>query len=270
MRVIPVLDVMGGVVVRAVGGRRDQYRPLRSKLTGSTDPVEVARVMIEATEAKELYVADLDSILDQNKDGGLAALMCDAFPDIKVLIDVGVRDEGDVLKLNPYRPGRRIPILDWQTWEERKNLIPVIGTETVTTIDGWAKVASEFRPLLALSVDIRGDDWLGRWEPWAEWGLTETADVPDVIEVGMYALGCVFLILLDLECVGARQGYNPRIEPWLNAIRGRYTGFPVETFVGGGVRDWDDVKRLEDAGADAVLVASALHDGTLTFPRPVP
>lgn len=32
---------------------------------------------------------------------------------------------------------------------------------------------------------------------------------------------------------------------------------------GGGVRTHDDVKRLKDAGADAVLVASGLHDGTL-------
>jgi phosphoribosylformimino-5-aminoimidazole carboxamide ribotide isomerase len=32
---------------------------------------------------------------------------------------------------------------------------------------------------------------------------------------------------------------------------------------GGGVRTWDDVERLGDAGADAILVASALHDGTI-------
>jgi phosphoribosylformimino-5-aminoimidazole carboxamide ribotide isomerase len=45
--------------------------------------------------------------------------------------------------------------------------------------------------------------------------------------------------------------------------------FPdLELLTGGGVRDWDDVKRLEDAGVDGVLVASALHDGTLSFPRP--
>ena len=47
MRLIPVLDVMNGVVVRGVGGRRSEYRPIVSQLTSSTDPVEVARVLIE-------------------------------------------------------------------------------------------------------------------------------------------------------------------------------------------------------------------------------
>ena len=32
MRIIPVLDLMNGVAVRAVGGRRSEYRPLVSRL----------------------------------------------------------------------------------------------------------------------------------------------------------------------------------------------------------------------------------------------
>jgi phosphoribosylformimino-5-aminoimidazole carboxamide ribotide isomerase len=33
--------------------------------------------------------------------------------------------------------------------------------------------------------------------------------------------------------------------------------------VGGGVRHLDDVRAAEQAGADAVLVASAIHDGRI-------
>jgi phosphoribosylformimino-5-aminoimidazole carboxamide ribotide isomerase len=40
---------------------------------------------------------------------------------------------------------------------------------------------------------------------------------------------------------------------------------PCPLFAGGGVRDEDDLRRLADAGCDGVLVATALHDGRLTY-----
>src|SRR3954451_10657844 len=39
---LPVIDVRGGIVVRALAGRRSEYRPLVSTLTESADPVTVA------------------------------------------------------------------------------------------------------------------------------------------------------------------------------------------------------------------------------------
>ena len=41
--------------------------------------------------------------------------------------------------------------------------------------------------------------------------------------------------------------------------------FPRTTMItGGGVRDLDDLRRLAESGIDGVLIASALHDGSLT------
>src|SRR3954451_24567824 len=45
MQIIPVLDIQGGIVVRAIGGRRSEYRPLVSRLTDSTEPLAVAHAM---------------------------------------------------------------------------------------------------------------------------------------------------------------------------------------------------------------------------------
>ena len=39
-------------------------------------------------------------------------------------------------------------------------------------------------------------------------------------------------------------------------------------FAAGGVRDADDLERLEAIGAAGALVATALHDGALTQRRP--
>src|SRR5438128_2463016 len=62
MLILPVLDVMRGQVVRAVGGRRSDYKPLASQLTDSTDPIEVMAAIRERFGWTQFYVADLDAI----------------------------------------------------------------------------------------------------------------------------------------------------------------------------------------------------------------
>ena len=62
MRVVAVLDLMGGKVVRGVGGRRSEYRPVVSRLTTSCDPVAVAEAFRQQLGIDELYLADLDAI----------------------------------------------------------------------------------------------------------------------------------------------------------------------------------------------------------------
>ena len=62
MRVIAVLDIMGGVVVRGIAGRRSEYRPIRSSLCSSSEPAAVARAIVERFGLQEFYIADLDAI----------------------------------------------------------------------------------------------------------------------------------------------------------------------------------------------------------------
>ena len=114
MRIIPVIDVLAGVVVRAVGGKRADYRPIQSKLTPSANPVSVAKALVAATGAEEVYVADLDAIMGQG-GGTVAAEVADALPEVKVWIDQGVRAssseagraEGAVGSGSPVIAGRR-------------------------------------------------------------------------------------------------------------------------------------------------------------------
>src|SRR4051812_12150735 len=61
-RLIPVLDVMGGRVVRAVGGRREDYQPILCPFSGSRKPFDVANAVLQLAHARELYIADLDAI----------------------------------------------------------------------------------------------------------------------------------------------------------------------------------------------------------------
>jgi phosphoribosylformimino-5-aminoimidazole carboxamide ribotide isomerase len=59
---IPVVDLLGGVVVQAIAGDRANYRPVRSKLTDSTELIEVAEALAKVVGHRTVYVADLDAI----------------------------------------------------------------------------------------------------------------------------------------------------------------------------------------------------------------
>jgi phosphoribosylformimino-5-aminoimidazole carboxamide ribotide isomerase len=94
MQIVPVLDIQGGIVVRAVGGRRNEYQPLVSKLTDSTDPVKVAASFRARYHLSEIYVADLDAIAGaapaiSNYD----RLRSDGF---RIWVDAGMREPKNV------------------------------------------------------------------------------------------------------------------------------------------------------------------------------
>jgi phosphoribosylformimino-5-aminoimidazole carboxamide ribotide isomerase len=42
MEIIPVMDILNGIVVHAVRGEREKYKPIKSILSASPDPVEIA------------------------------------------------------------------------------------------------------------------------------------------------------------------------------------------------------------------------------------
>lgn len=63
MRIIPVLDIMNGLVVQAIAGKRELYRPItKSFITHTPNPDEVLRNLF-SMGFKEVYIADLDAIM---------------------------------------------------------------------------------------------------------------------------------------------------------------------------------------------------------------
>ncbi len=256
MRIIPVLDVLSGVVVRAVGGRRAEYRPVQSKLTPSATPLTVAKALIEATNASEVYVADLDAIIG-GVGTGVGGELADAVPDTKIWLDQGVRTADDLARLPLSKPG------GWRTMFKplpRPNVVPVLGSETLAGPDVLASAATSIGSGCVFSVDTYDGQLLGDWQAWKGWGVHDASDLEALVRATQVLLGTKVVILLDLAHVGSRSGAC-----MAKAVGRLKSAVPDLFFVtGGGVRTHDDVKALADAGADAVLVASALHDGTLT------
>src|ERR1043166_10022328 len=87
MEIIPVIDVMGGVVVRARMGQRDQYRPIETPLSPTSDPVDVARGLLAVHPFATLYVADLDAIAGRGDNHAALALLRAALPRLTLWVD---------------------------------------------------------------------------------------------------------------------------------------------------------------------------------------
>src|SRR3954464_5268789 len=173
MRLIPVLDVMNGVVVRGVGGRRTEYRPVTSRLTSWTDPVEVARALVDAYRPRELYLAALDAI-----GGGAAAFgvyRAIAGLGVRLWVDAGVRDG---------QGARRVA---------EAGCDAVAGLETVPNAEALGEiVAAAGAERVVFSLDLRDGVPLRRWSA-------------SPVEAAV-ACGITRLIVLDLARVGGGTG----------------------------------------------------------------
>jgi phosphoribosylformimino-5-aminoimidazole carboxamide ribotide isomerase len=235
MPILPVIDLMYGHVVRGIGGRREEYRPIVSKLTQSTHPLDVARALNEHFGFLELYVADLDAIAGSPPAWEFyEELVAHGF---RPWIDRGIRTMAEVGSL--YALGVATM---------------VVALETVRGPDTLDEVCRRFGPdRVVFSLDMRDGRPLGDLRAWR-------VDTPWEIAQGAVEAGANRLLLLDLASVGV--GVGPSTAELCGRLRRAYPYCEVAT--GGGVRGPDDVRGLYAAGASYVLIASALHDGRLS------
>lgn len=236
-RIIPVLDVMNGQVVRAAGGNREEYQPVACPFTSSRKPSDAANALLQLSGASELYVADLDAITGQGGVSRAVRKLIESCP-VPTWLDAGI-GRADVLDL-----------------PESPHLRPVVGSETCRVPEVLLETLLEpLRRPVAFSIDLKAGRLLGNWRAW---GLEGERDVLS-LAWRVIGMGIRTLLVLDLARVGTGTGAGT--EPLLRAIRDEFPD--LDLIAGGGVRNWDDVDRLGEAGATGVLVASALHDGTL-------
>jgi phosphoribosylformimino-5-aminoimidazole carboxamide ribotide isomerase len=136
MLIIPVVDLMGGVVVRATAGRRDAYRPIVSPLAASSAPRDIVAGYLRLHPFTVVYVADLDAILGRGDNMSAVRRLADEFPGIAFWLDSGARS---VTPRSPFET--------------------IIGSETMRRGAPPPDLSAE--PAAILSLDFRNGNFLG-------------------------------------------------------------------------------------------------------------
>lgn len=234
MRILPVIDLKDGRVVRAIGGRRREYQLVVSRLTPSCEPLAVAQAFRARYGLTELYLADLDALT--GADPALAVYATLRAQGFRLWVDAGVRDAAGVAPLADA--GVESIVVGLETVRGPAELATVCATW------GWKRIV--------FSLDLKNGAPLGDLAAW------QAADAWSIVSQAI-AAGVRRVLVLDLARVGGGQGIGTD-ELCARLI----AAYPeVEVSAGGGVRDDGDLRRLEQLGVHAVLVASALHDGRL-------
>ena len=239
VKVIPVIDLKRGRVVRGVGGARSRYQPIRSRLCRTALPFDVARGFIRAFGLRELYVADLDAITGEAVDERSLGEVVRAGG--RVLLDAGI----DSLE-------RAQQVHAWQHAGSPLFRV-IVALESLSHSSLLEEIAATLgSERVIFSLDLKEGRPLAR----ATW------DLASPLEIAERAVSAGFrqLIVLDLADVGM-DGGNQSLAI-CEEVRRRWP--ELSLISGGGVRDRADLQRLAATGCDYALVASALHDGRLT------
>jgi len=170
VQIIPVIDVMGGIVVHATGGIRAHYQPLQSILTTSCDPIDVISALLALHDFKKIYIADLDAINDHNYDLDFYANLHKCFPALEFWLDMGIQT-GD----------------DWQRMASLKGMRCVFGSESIEDIDLLKE--ARIKEQATLSLDYQNNRFLGKLEL-----VEQPENWPKKV------------IVMNLDHVGARNG----------------------------------------------------------------
>jgi phosphoribosylformimino-5-aminoimidazole carboxamide ribotide isomerase len=231
LKIIGVIDLLGGRAVHAKGGCRHGYRPVdvAGGMPIDGDLIALARLYTGPLGIDELYLADLDAIAGGAEQDAVVRTI--AGMAARLWLDAGV---------STVAQARRALA--------RGATHVVVGLETLTSFGALREISEAITPeRVAFSLDLRDGRPITQEQ--------SLRDLPiDVMAARAKDAGAGSVIVLDVARVGSRRGIDLSV---LDTVR---RAIPEMTLlVGGGVRGADDLRDLAAVGCDGVLVATALH-----------
>ncbi|MDI1362391.1 HisA/HisF-related TIM barrel protein [Methylotenera sp.] len=222
MKVIPVIDLLNGVVVHAKKGDRAAYQAIHSQLTPSSQPLDIVAALLDVYPFQQLYIADLNAIQKleashENNYNVIASIKA-VYPALELWVDAGISNNAE---LN-----------FWLGLDARL----IIGSENFSHIKNYTSLNIQDKNYI-LSLDFMPLGYQGPTEL-----LTNTEYWPQDV------------IVMSLSNVGANNGVNIDL---LNKTMARAKSFNI--IAAGGIRNADDLVMLKEMGISAALLATALH-----------
>lgn len=224
MQLVAVIDLLDGQVVHARRGDRASYMPLKSALCEGSDPSEIASALMTLHSFDAIYVADLNAI--QGRGRNLAGLrdIANAARTTDLWIDAGISAMEDVEALRA---------------EGYASF--VVGSESLRDCELLHQLRSQGHDFV-LSLDFRHSRFLGP---------AQLLSAPDLWPKRVLAM--------NLDFVGSSAG------PDLPLIHKLHNAAPKSlVYASGGLRNDADLRAANRAGANGALLATSLHDGSLS------
>ncbi|ADD05307.1 1-(5-phosphoribosyl)-5-[(5-phosphoribosylamino)methylideneamino] imidazole-4-carboxamide isomerase [Natrialba magadii ATCC 43099] len=226
--VIPAVDIQNGEVVQLVQGERGT-----EKTYG--DPVDAATRWLEAG-ADSLHLVDLDGAFDGERENTAAIESVLESVDVPTQLGGGIRtaaDARDVLDRGVDRV--------------------ILGTAAVEDPDIVAEISETHPDSVIVSLDAKDGEVVVE-------GWTEGAGVSPVEAAERYEeLGATAILFTNVDVEGQLEGVAT--EP----VRELVDATDVPVIASGGVATLEDIRALEEAGAAAAVVGSALYEGNFTL-----
>jgi len=227
LKVIPVIDLLDGVVVHAKKGERATYQAIQSQLTPSVQPLDIVAALLAVYPFEQLYIADLNAIqkLDSHNQTNcyennynVITNIKQCYPNLELWIDAGISN--------------KVELSFWQKLDSRL----IIGSECFDKIGNFTSLNIQDKNFI-LSLDFMPHGYQGPAEL-----LNNTAYWPQDV------------IIMSLLNVGSNDGANTKL---MRESIARTKGFNL--IAAGGIRNIDDLFILKNMGIKSALIATALH-----------
>jgi len=224
LHIIPVIDLLNGMVVHAKEGNRTQYLPTNSPLCQSSKPLDIVKAFMAIYPFKTLYIADLNAIQGiVNKTKPHSQIVEDIhahFPELTIWLDAGINTTKKV-----------------KAWAYPYTKL-VLGSESFETISQYESITSQLEQSFTLSIDFLPNGYTGP---------------PALLE--NYVHWPKDIIAMTLANVGANTGVDTQtIKKLLTKAKTH------RIYAAGGIRHVKDLLALKQLGVKGALIASALHN----------
>ncbi|MCF6251141.1 MAG: HisA/HisF-related TIM barrel protein [Methylococcaceae bacterium] len=136
MQIIPVIDLLDGLVVAAKHGERDSYQPIKSKICSTSLIEDVLNGFLAIYPFNTVYIADLNSITNSGNNHFLIDNILSQYKDIEFWVDNGK----EVQDLTENAATNYIPVTgsEYQNTEGTNNLHSALKN-TILSLDFFPK-----------------------------------------------------------------------------------------------------------------------------------
>ena len=143
MELIPAIDLLNNIVVKAFLGERKKYKPIDTQLSNSSKLENVITGLLKEYKFKIIYIADLNAIMGNKNNFKIIKKVIKKFPKIDFWVDYGVKN-----------------FLDFKKYHDNR-FKTIIGSETLKSTDELKKIYKHKKREFILSLDFKNNLFLG-------------------------------------------------------------------------------------------------------------